>query len=266
MYALSGNYEVRRGFLYNSGGFTPIDDPNAGTLGTSVNDISGNLIVGSYFDSNSLQHGFIYDGASYQNIDDPLANTAIANSNQALGIFGNTIVGSYYDNDSHGYIYDGTQFHTFDDPAGHINFVTAVDGNKMVGTFFSNGTHGYLYDGTTFKTIDDPLAGNAGTEVNGISGNYIVGSYEDASAKSHGFLFDGSNYFTVDYPGSPLTVVVGIDGNTIVGYYDLLDPSGTSSMHGFIATVPEPSTCPLAATGLVALLACCSRFGTSLRV
>jgi len=56
-------------------------------------------------------------------------------------------------------------------------------------------------------------------------------------------------YTTLDVPGASSTHAYGIDGNNIVGYY--IDGSGNS--HGFLTTIPEPSTALLLCLGLMAL-------------
>jgi len=247
-YAVS-NFVINEGFTYDSSGFLPIRDPHEGLFGTWVSAISGNQIVGSYYDSASLEHGFVYDGSTYQDIDDPLRNSAVANSDELHGISGNIMVGYFIDNSNavHGYIYDGAQFQTLNYPAGSITVPRGIEGNKIVGSYFmSGGDHGWLYNGSTFTPIEDPLAGVHGTDANGISGNYIVGSYTDPNNTIHGFYFDGTNYYTVDFPGSLFTEVVGIQGNTIVGDYSLAEGDGINSLQGFIATIPEPSTWVLA--------------------
>ena len=76
----------------------------------------------------------------------------------------------------------------------------------------------------------------------------MVGSYLNASGR-HGFLYDGSTFTTVDHPLGTSTLVDGIDGNTIVGYYR----DGTGLEHGFIAEIPEPSTWTLAAIAGICL-------------
>jgi len=102
---------------------------------------------------------------------------------------------------------------------------------------------GSLVAATIYTTLNDPSA-TGGTIPNGISGNNIVGQYEDASGNTHGFLYNGSTYTTLNDPSATNgTVANGISGNNIVGqfylshsvigflyngsrYTDLTDPSG----------------------------------------
>ena len=83
----------------------------------------------------------------------------------------------------------------------------------------------------------------------GIDGDNIVGGFADASG-GHYFLFDGTTYTTLDVPGR----VYGIDGNNIVGSYTH-DVDGDRHEHGFLYTIPEPSTLILLTTGALGLLA-----------
>ena len=77
----------------------------------------------------------------------------------------------------------------------------------------------------------------------GISGGNIVGFYYDSNPTPHGFLYNGSTYTTIDDPLAVFgTFASGIDGNNIVGSYN-----AESSSHGYLATVPEPSSVVLAA-------------------
>ena len=55
---------------------------------------------------------------------------------------------------------------------------------------------------------------------------------------------NNGTYTTIDPTGSINTYVTGIDGNNIVGYYE-----GSGGVyHGFLDTVPEPSTLVLLLT------------------
>ena len=98
-----------------------------------------------------------------------------------------------------------------------------------------------------YTVIDMP--GAIATYATGIDGGNIVGRYYDGSA-IHGFSYDGTTYTTLDVPGATDTVLFGIDGSNIVGWYS--DANG--NVHGFLATIPEPTTLSLLAVGL--LMAC----------
>ena len=53
----------------------------------------------------------------------------------------------------------------------------------------------------------------------------------------------------LDVPGAPHTFAYGIDGSNIVGYYTYID----IGWHGFLATIPEPTTMALLAIGMLAV-------------
>jgi hypothetical protein len=86
----------------------------------------------------------------------------------------------------------------------------------------------------------------------GISGNNIVGSYNDGGYEQ-AFVYNviGQFYTILDVPGELDERAEGIDGNNIVGQYDTLN-----NAYGFLATpVPEPSGLVLLALGATAFLA-----------
>ena len=233
-----------------------MDDPLAGpvttlTSGTFVAGISGSDLSGYYTDAAGTRHGFIYNGTSYTTLDDPNAGTGSGHGTEVSGIDGNNVVGSYSisGTDLHGFIYNGTTFTDLpNDPASTSNVMvpTAISGGNIVG--FLGGNTSFLYNGLTYTPIADPLGVN-GTLAYGISGDRVVGYYLDASDKSHGFLFDGTTYTTIDAPSVPGsnagTMLWGISNDMIFG----TGPSG-----GFVATIPEPSSCLLAVVGSLALL------------
>ena len=246
------------GFLYDGSTYTTLDHP-LGARGTYAYGISGGNIVGEYFDSSDKEHGFLYNGSTYTTLDDPLGT----NGSTAFGISGSNIVGWYSDSSGgvHSYLYNGSTYTTIDHPLGTGTRAFGISGNNIVGQYYelSGGlfhAHGYLYNGSTYTTLDNPL-GTGGTVPRGISGGNIVGGYGDAAGFSHGFLYDGSTYTTLDDPqafyGSFIqTGITGIDGNQIVGNY--FDDSISNVSHGFVATVPEPSSVVLAALGLLTLI------------
>ena len=76
-----------------------LDDPNADTKpvykGTTAEGISGNNVVGLYYDTAGKGHGFLYNISTeqYTTLDDPLATQYTV----PTGIDGNTVFGDYTD-------------------------------------------------------------------------------------------------------------------------------------------------------------------------
>jgi hypothetical protein len=94
------------------------------------------------------------------------------------------------------------------------------------------------------------MPGAANTQLIGIDGGNIVGSYETNSGDCyyHGFLYNGTNWITLDMPGASTTMAFDIDGSTIVGWYTDNSSGNYHPQHGFLY-VPEPSTLTLLALG-----------------
>ncbi len=113
----------------------------------------------------------------------------------------------------------------------------------------------------TFTTLDNPL-GVKGTQLHGICGNNIVGSYYDASNDSHGFLYNGSNYMTIDPPSAALgtTGMGGISGNNIVGSYR----DASNIAHGFIYNISTSNYTTFDNPLTVDLTAGCGISGTNI--
>ena len=80
----------------------------------------------------------------------------------------------------------------------------------------------------TYTTIDVP-PGNHSTQVNGIDGSNIVGTYYGGGNITLGFLYNGSTYTTLGE-----TSPQGISGGNIVGSYFDVNASGLGKEHGFI--------------------------------
>jgi hypothetical protein len=230
--------------------FTTLDDP-LGTNGTFAFGISRNNVTGFYIGGSGAQ-GFLYNGSTYTTLNDPLGF-----STAALGISGNTIVGSYSTHDAsadHGFIYDiPTQTYTTLDPPGgtQTQAVGVSSTGTIVGNYFKNlgsfsAGYGFSYSNGSFTTLSVPGATGTGTAAYGIFGNNIVGYYEGTGRVNYGFLYDGSNYLTLDdplathipananvQPSISGTTGCGISGNTIVGYYN----DSNYILHGFLYNI-----------------------------
>jgi hypothetical protein len=177
--------------------YSTISDP-AGTS-TWCQGVSNGTVFGHYLDSSGNGNGFIYSGGTFTKLDDPYAYGQFGT--QPAGISGSTIVGTYQD------IRTGT-------------------------------VRGFIDNGGSFTPLDDPSAAGT-TIITGISGNNMVGYYEDSSDAWHGFEYNDSTsvFTTLDDPlrtsSNPKTDAMGIDGNTIVGWYIGASNSAGSETHGF---------------------------------
>ena len=256
------------GFIYNlkTNSFNLIHDPLGDTTGrysaynTNLTGISGNTVVGSYLDQQGIGHGFEFDGSTYTTIDDPSANKTVTyQGTWPDGIYNGTIFGHYNVPLGFGsFLYSGGTFSDLTYPdAPYGTFVAGMSGNMIVGWYESSLTiQGFLYDGANFSTFADPFAaaaplGQGQTIVTGISGPYIVGYYStDAGYTHHGFIYDGSTFTTTDDPlSNGDTRILGVSGNTIIGTYQT-----DNGYHGFVATIPEPSSSALLLVGGLGLV------------
>ena len=163
-----------------------------------------NTIVGTYNKPGGFG-SFVYNGSSFSEFSYPGAQL----NTHVQGISGNQIVGYYGNGPYHGFLYNGSSFVTLDDPlaaaagAAGQTFATGVSGRYVVGWYSTDGgntDHGFVYDGSSFTTLDDPL-GLFGTQIMGISGNTIVGTYDYQG--SHGFITQ------IPEPSSLILVAVG---------------------------------------------------------
>ncbi len=277
---------ISNGFTSTVAGtnFTPFNVPNSAT--TVVSGISGSKQVGSYSDAAGT-HGFLQDGST---LTKPLDYPAVSPPyTVATGIDGTNIVG-YVNGPAgmKGFLYDSSKPVTdalawsmpVIPPAGtQLDVAFGISGSEIVGYYLAadNHLHGFMQPiqlpggasspagGSSsvlasFTTLDYP--GGTSTAAYGISGNIVVGDYQDSKGKYFGFVYSDGNWLSVDaqtflpfaQPGagsaSAVTVTAtklyGISGNTIVGEY--LDGAGVN--HGFsVLFVPEPSTALLLALG-----------------
>jgi PEP-CTERM motif-containing protein len=279
---------VSNGFMstVSGGSFVPYNVPSSSS--TVISGISGNKKVGSYTDAGGT-HGFLVDGSTLTALDYPAIFPPYT---VATGIDGTNIVG-YVSGPSgiKGFLYDGSQPATnaqawslpVNPPAGaQLNVAFGISGSEIVGYYLAadNHLHGFMQPVqlpgggasaaggsssvlASFTTLDYP--GSTSSAAYGISGNIVVGDYQDSKGKYFGFVYDGVNWLSVDAQtflgqasaqsgagsGSAAgavsaTKLYGISGNTIVGEY--LDANGVN--HGFsVQFVPEPSTAALLAIG-----------------
>jgi hypothetical protein len=195
---------INHGFLYNinTSTYTTIDDPLAGTSssgeteGTFVSGISGNYLVGYYYDQSSGSgiHGFLYNltTSAYTTLDYPTG----VGATYSFAISGSNVVGCYLDaSPTAAFEFNiATNTYTSFQNANGVNgtFAYGISGSDIVGAYTnaSYDDNGFLYNGTTWTTIDDPLANlsNGGTDITGISDNTLVGFYYGSNGTEPGFF------------------------------------------------------------------------------
>jgi hypothetical protein len=194
---------------------TIFTEPNAPQF-TFVTGISGDgKVAGYYLDSSFSQFGFVKDGNSYTTVSYP---------------------------DPHGQIY-GFGVNNSGDVLGLSSCCRA-------------GVRFLLKNGV-YTTILDSL-GNASNGVSyGLNDlDQVVGWYDNGSGGPiHGFTWDGGLTNTVDYPGATSTMLHDINNNGVI-FGAARDANGDFL---FIATphleTPEPGSCWLITTGLIAVVA-----------
>jgi hypothetical protein len=215
--------------------------------------------MGVGLDSN---FGFVDQGGSFTNVNNPNTATTAPVFNQLLGVNNsNTAVGFYTDGAgvTHGYTYDvaaGTFSTDINDPLAVGNTTAAAINNsgKIAGFYVGadGNMHGFYYDGTTFTTIDAP--GAMDTALLGLNDlGEAVGVQTLAGGVMDGIV---CSVFTdvcqaVDDPnGIGTTTFNGVnDLGQIVGFY----VNGAGNTVGLLATVPEPASLLLLASGLLGM-------------
>lgn len=249
-YNLDGNEVVgcyggsfTHGFSYNrsTGNWTDIEAPNS-TAYTQVNSIDNGQVVGRYMDG-SGSHGFVYENGNWTTLNMPgMISTEVGD------IDGTNVVGSGWNGNWHGFLYDkNNNWNPLDKPGASNTQITGISGNKIVGVYNSN--YSFLYDGTNWTNLEMPGAAN--TLAMAVDGDNIGGFYYDTQDKMHGFLYDGKdNWKTIDAPNATeRTAVFGINGDELLGY-----SKNGSGFHGFIYTIPEPTTISLLGLGALGLV------------
>jgi len=248
------------GYLYNmtTQSCTMLDFPSSPSMtayGTQITGIDGSNLVGKYwYHNDSVYSGGPY-GFYYNMTTESWTALNMPTWAETTGISGDYVVGSYMgDSDpisSHGFLYNLTaqSWVTLDMPGTSQTRILGINGTTLFG---SADNQGFLYDMTTQNLTTLSMSGAHVTEISGISGDNIVGNYWDASYHWHGFLYNTitQSRTTLDPPGGWWTRIEGIDGSNIVGYYE---NTSDGYYHGFVYTIPEPTTFLLFGMGTLLL-------------
>ncbi len=228
---------VSNAFSLPNGGSTPtslLPSANTPAMAFGINDKG--MIVGQYT-SGANTPGFILNGTTLTTVNAPTgASSDIVN---AQGINNNGLVVGFYagnDGNVHGFM---------------ANASSAINGS-LTGTAIN--------DPTIPSVPGEPGATFVFSQILGINDHGIaVGYYGDSTLSQHGFLYNTNTgvYTFLDDPnvrfdnGVEVTQITGINNaDEITGFYT--DASGIA--HGFVATVPEPSSVALLGVGVAAVV------------
>ena len=212
-------------YLYNVPQNTTVQVAYPGADQTFVNGVNaGGLAVGSYFDSQDIQHGYYLFGAEYIPFD-PAGSVGTT----TMGInTNNTVFGFYKSSDTvyHGFLLslDGT-YTVLTYPGAKTTAITGLTaGNQAVGDFFADPSvpqQVFSWQNGTFKVL--PIA-SSGSNAAGVSANGVVaGTYTDASNISHGYVWQPASGQLIKFdtpPGTFKLTVTGINRfSQVTGYY-----------------------------------------------
>lgn len=227
---------VHRGFIYEDGSWTTLDFPGAVKTHARNIDDQGNILGWYSFvaDNDILRtRGFIYDGENWTSLLYPDSNNTSVFDN-----IGGKIVGSWMkDGEQHGFVFDGETWQTIDFPGAQGTRVRGIDSRGNISGWFwdDSGEHGFtgrVAPQYKFLSLDYP-GSNIHTYIHSIDQGRVVGLYRNAQDgnRKRGFLYDGRRWQSLDFPGSDFTEVLGINGDSLVGAYQL---PGETIHHGFL--------------------------------
>lgn len=249
---LAGNYSDAsynyHGFIYNGTSWTTLDYPGT-TYGTRIQGISGNNVVGYYYNA----RGYSTNGTGMLYNMTTQSYTSLPIGGGAWAIDGSNVL---YGSGPFAAAYNITQMNPMQFWTPNNATLAGISGSNIVGWYTDNSgsSHGFL---STFNSTTGPsspitldMPGVSGTRLWGIDGSTIVGRYNDAAGNEHGLLYNMTtqSWSTLDKPGAIETWIYDISGNNLVGGY--FDSSG---INGFEYTIPEPATLLLMGLGGVLL-------------
>jgi len=201
-----------------------------GALSTTANGINNNnVIVGSYFDSNSSVHGFIYRDGKYTRVDVPgSTDTEIHGINDKGDIVGvYQIAGPL---NFHGFLRHHGHFTTIDDP--QAAFGTTVfginDAMEMVGSF--DDSQGFILKKRTFQnySVSQQPAGPSQIQFNGVNNVGWIAGQVLIGGTWRGFWLIGKDQDFLEPASANDNQVTGINARgDIVGCHD--------AMSGFVS-------------------------------
>jgi YVTN family beta-propeller protein len=180
-------------------------------------------IVGTYADSNGVNHGFTLLNGQFTAVNFPgAADTYVSGINDLGEIVGGYSLSSGGIN-LHGFLFDGSTYSTIDFPGVFYTGPTGINNSgEIVGVYenTSGPLHGFSLKAGVFTTIDAPGA-SAATYLNQVNNfGAIAGAYIDANSVPHGFVYNAGIFTPIEFPGAANTGATGInDSGEVAGGY-----------------------------------------------
>ncbi|MEI8368683.1 MAG: hypothetical protein WCJ31_09625 [Planctomycetia bacterium] len=245
----------QRGFYFDGTNFNDLYNP-AATDYTTAYGISGNTIVGEYYDG--VPHGFTYDiqTQTWTTVDRPGASDTGFYDIDGTKIVGASTTSGVFE----GFLYEGGNFTslTGGSLSAEYTFASTIHGDWVGGSYTTASSPSrlamlYQISTDTYTQFVLPFAGQTFASIGGISDLFITGEYSDASG-DHAFAYNRlyGTWLTIDAPGA-INGTYGshVDGDrmAVYGY-----PADYNAL-GYIATLPVPEIDPAGASSVLALLA-----------
>ena len=109
---------------------------------------------------------------------------------------------------------------TWDVPGATSTFIYGIKNETIYGGYSApSEAPGFIYNGTTLTSLTTTWEIGSMT-VTGFSGDKIVGTYMSAFDTQRGFIYENGSYTNFNKPGAYRFSITGIDGDTMVGWYD----------------------------------------------
>jgi hypothetical protein len=172
-----------------------------------------------------------------------------------LGLDGNDTCGFIYTGGPfNGYVSINGVYHAVNYPGAYSTSLQHISNGVAIGIYENDSTnlhyHTFKWVNGVVTTIDPPNSVSSNTV--GISGNNIIGNYQDTGNAYHSYLFNGTSYTLLSFGGSTAPSLAAISGSNVAGnYFDSgFNPHGFIYSGGTYTAVDYPGATQTQLTGI----------------
>lgn len=241
------------GFIYDGVDWDILTNPWSSNNGLNIQGIHNGVVFGNMQGGPGGGGPFFYDGNTF--VYPTLAEPSLSLS---FGSGQDGVIGGWGLKDSVGgtkvfsFVYEGGGFTILAPPPGAKEVVAyGADPGGMVGYYddAEDVSHGvYFHDGVWEDIAVPGAVGETIPTV--VQDGRLAGLYRSAENVLSGFIWEDGLFTTFDIPGALNTSIFALEGDRIGGTYYGTD----GKQHGFVATIPEPTTLGLMGIGGLMLL------------